>query len=417
MAEIEARQLERLEERLSALRRRSGRLATRVEIVSRENRDLAHHVSGLAGKAAGAPLDGLVVGTVGGDEADGEPVPTDAQGRVPVLLNINGQDKKLTARIATPWNIKGGGATFLPRKGQTVYLAFEDGTPELPVLVGYAPNPNTPLDYSPTSQAPAPTLALTMDASGNAYNPPSSNAHKSIIRSTSPGQSGKTSEITLSDQTGQEGISMGTGGRMRIQSRGDHYRMVEGDTVDHHVGDHVQNIGGSYTKTIDQDFKRTVGGDFNSNITGNKSHVVSGDYHLDVQGQYSMEVAAGRSVHEIWKAKDAIDIYLAGRNNLVLGESGEAHEDLRINIFFPMVFDFAVQHFDASPIKMAFWLYNASSAAADKREQIAAMDNALAAMKEHVVKTTEDAIGSEEPAAAIEAYGMKLCTGLKVNAP
>ena len=417
MAEMDPTQLDRLEQRLSALRRKGRQLAARAEILSRENEELTRQVDGLCKRCANTGLSGLMLAVVGGDEAEGEPVPADAQGRVPVVLNLDGKEKKLTARLATPWNISGGGAAFMPRKGQAVYLAFEDGKPELPVLVGYAPNQNTPLDYSPTAQAPAPTLAQTMDSSGNSFNPPTSNAHKTVFRSTSPGQGGKASEIAISDQSGQEGISMGTEGRMRIQSQGDHYRLVEGDTVDHHVGGHVQNIAGNYQKTIDQDFKREVGGNFSSQITGNKSHVVSGDYHLDIQGQYSMEIAAGRSVHEVWKPQDTVDTYLGGRNNCVIGESGEAHANIRVNIFFPMVFDFAVQLFDASLSKSAFWFYNGSQSAADKRDQIAAIDTALAGMKEHAVKTTEEAIDSDEPAAAMNTFGTKLCEGLKVNAP
>ena len=332
-------------------------------------------------------------------------------------MDMDGRTKQLTARLSTPWNTTGGGACFLPRKGQSVYLAFEDAKPDSPVLMGYAPNQNTPLNYSPTAQAPAAPLAFTMDADGNAYNPPSMNANKTVLRSSSPGGSGKASEIALSDHPGQEGISMGTEGQIRIQSQGDHYRMVEGDTVDHHVGDHVQNIAGNYQKTIGQDFKREVGGDFNSQITGNKSHVVTGDYHLDIQGQYSMEVAAGRSVHEVWKADQAVDIYLGGKNVLVIGESGEAHLDLRVCIYFPFRFDFALQTFDAATIKASFWLSNESQAALDKKDQIAAVNSALTAMNGHVVKTAEVAMHSEEPAAAIEAFGMKLCEGLKVNAP
>ena len=81
------------------------------------------------------PQTGLVVGP------PGEEVFTDRYGRVKVRFHWDregGRDADGTCwvRVATPWAGNGWGMVHLPRIGQEVIVAFQDGDPDRPVVLG-----------------------------------------------------------------------------------------------------------------------------------------------------------------------------------------------------------------------------------------------------------------------------------------
>src|SRR5262249_3685070 len=84
-------------------------------------------------------MDGIHVALVIGP--DGEEIYTDDLGRVQVRFFWDHRqdqtpDQKCWARVIQPWAGNGWGAQFIPRIGTEVAVAFVDGDPDRPIVVG-----------------------------------------------------------------------------------------------------------------------------------------------------------------------------------------------------------------------------------------------------------------------------------------
>lgn len=89
---------------------------------------------------------GLVLGQQHGTDAhiksqDGEEIYTDALGRVKVRFYWDHRaeatgGQSVWARVIQPWAGKGWGAQFIPRVGTEVAVAFVDGDPDRPIIIG-----------------------------------------------------------------------------------------------------------------------------------------------------------------------------------------------------------------------------------------------------------------------------------------
>src|SRR5262249_26367450 len=71
----------------------------------------------------------------------GDEIFTDKHGRVKVQFHWdrkgqNNAESSCWIRVAPPWAGKGWGAVHIPRVGQEVVVAFEEGDPDKPIIVG-----------------------------------------------------------------------------------------------------------------------------------------------------------------------------------------------------------------------------------------------------------------------------------------
>ena len=380
-----------------------------------KNRALKTKRDELLGSLGGARAKGLQVGVISGDGAEGDSATVDAQGRAPVTVFWDGGSHELLARTSTLFNLPGGGSSFLPRKGQAVYLGFENGDPSLPVIVGYHPNQNNPLVYDPASSSPQAVLAKTVDASGNPVEPPTTNRYKSVIRSSSQGADAKASEIAMVDHPGQEELSLTSQGEMRLHTKGDHYLTVNGETVANHAGDKTQYTKGDYVHQTDGDYHRTVKGDSKSTVSGgHKETVASGNYKVEVPGEFTHLAAVGRSVHTLWQA-DTNNLYILGKNSCVVGEEFVLEMGL-VNRWYVMREDFYL--INTLTLGVVYWenKANGSSNYGTKlKAAMAVLKEAAAGMVDRDATEENAALTLKDPFVAFNAFTGKINDGMKLN--
>ena len=416
MSESQEEKLERLLEQSRNLDRKLGHCHGQSRILEQEQKALRDSLAQMESGLRRARVAGLQMGTVDAGGRDGEPAAQDDQGRVPVKMDWDGRQHTLLARVAAPWNHQGGGVCFIPRNGEAVYLAFENGRPELPVIMGYHPLTGNTLTYNPVAGSDQSVQAATADASGNAYNPPTGNQYKSVISTKSQGADGKSSEIAFGDHPGKESLTTSTQGEMRHFSQGDHHLNVGGNSVSTHMGDLNRRVMADSKKTVAKDMERKVGNDLHSQITGDKNETVQGNYHFEVPGQFSQQAIRGKSVYYVWQS-GAEALYLGGNNVILVGEDINVNVSLLVRQFisnFEIYMGIrtfvagerdalAAVYLDNEVVQMRSKLVNIKNTAARAQELLAAMD--------------VDTMDMSDKQCSMADFACKLSTGegLKVN--
>ncbi|MCB2185386.1 MAG: hypothetical protein KQJ78_03135 [Deltaproteobacteria bacterium] len=380
---------------------------------ARQEAFLEERLAQLEARRAEAPEPTVQTGQVQDSSPAGHPVTLDNQGRAPVVVPWDGGQETLAARLATPWNISGGGVVMLPRQGQSVWLAFERGRPESPVIIGYFPNEVTPLDYDPAATAQEGVLAAPLDENGQAVNPATANRYKTTIRSAAP-DGGKVHEIAFGDQPGQEDLSLATEGRMRVYAQGEHQLSVGGKNVEHVDGDVQRHVSGKFTQQLQQDYQRHVGGDLATTVAGDKDETVTGNYTLNVEGEYTLSADTGRSVHTL-AMSDFFDYYMGGKNYLTLGEEVACGARLWVRIFFPLEEELGGWFAQFHALKTEYTMMSGSNTVDETKNRITAIQEAVASMDVNAGRMGNSAARMKDTGAALNSFATKLCAGFKIN--
>lgn len=201
---------------------------------------------------------------------------TDKYGRVKVQFFWDREGKfdgnsSCWVRVASPWAGKQWGMIHIPRIGQEVVVAFEEGDPDQPVIVGSVYN----ADQMPPHELPA-------------------NKTQSGIKSRSTPGAGpqNLNEIRFEDKIGAEHI------------------FIHGEK-DIHV-----RCKASYFETIGGDFNQSVGGASRTGIKGKKSLKIGGDHAVEVTGNMTTR-AHGDLVHGSHSA-----LHLTGEAQATLTSAG-----------------------------------------------------------------------------------------------
>jgi type VI secretion system secreted protein VgrG len=134
-------------------------------------------------------------------------------------------------RVATPWAGSNWGVQHIPRVGQEVVVAFLDGDPDRPLIVGSVCNP---------SQMPPFELPRNRTQSGIRTN------------STPGGERAKANEIRFEDKHGGE--------KVYIRAQKDRYDVVERDCHVTTKRDKREVVGGDSDATVGGDCMTVVGG-------------------------------------------------------------------------------------------------------------------------------------------------------------
>lgn len=96
-------------------------------------------------------IDGLQIARIAGPA--GEEIHTDAYGRVKLVLpwdrraRGDGTDTGWV-RVTQSWGGTSWGQQIIPRVGMEALVAYQEGDPDRPIVVGIAPNPNNPVPYA-----------------------------------------------------------------------------------------------------------------------------------------------------------------------------------------------------------------------------------------------------------------------------
>jgi type VI secretion system secreted protein VgrG len=207
-------------------------------------------------------IDGVQTAIVVGPA--GEEIHTDEHGRVKVQFHwdrLGKKDDKSSCwmRVSQLWAGEGWGAMWIPRIKQEVVVAFEEGDPDRPMIVGRV--------YHGANVPPYPLPA---------------NKTRSTIKSNSSAGGEGFNEIRFEDKKGSEEIY--------IHGQKDETIVIENDknqTIGHDETLHVKN---DRTKTVDHDHKETIGHDSTLEVKNDRKETIKHDDTLLVENNRAVTV-------------------------------------------------------------------------------------------------------------------------------
>ncbi|HVS35603.1 MAG TPA: type VI secretion system tip protein TssI/VgrG [Gemmataceae bacterium] len=221
----------------------------------------------------------------------GDEIFTDKYGRIKVQFHWDRQgkndaDSSCWVRVATPWAGQQWGMIHIPRVGQEVVIAFEEGDPDRPISVGSVYN----ADMMPPYKLP-------------------DNKTQSGVKSRSSlkGTAENFNEICFEDKKGEE--------LLYIRAEKDQKIAVENDEA-HWVGhDRVKEVDHDETTTIGNDRTETVKNDETITIHNNRTETVE-------QGNEQITVKQGNRTVEISMGNETLNIKMGNQSTkLDLGAS------------------------------------------------------------------------------------------------
>jgi type VI secretion system secreted protein VgrG len=273
------------------------------------------------------PQTAVVVGPAG------EEIFTDKYGRVKVQFHWdregkNDVDSSCWLRVSTLWAGKHWGMIHLPRIGQEVMVAFIEGDPDRPIIVGSVYNS----DMMPPYDLPA-------------------NKTQSGVKSRSSknGGSDNYNEIMFEDLSGSEMLRIHAEKDQSIEVEHDEAHWVGHDrkkTVDNDeivtikhdrkesvIHDHMLEVGNDRHETVGQNQNESVGMTYSRSVGMNINDKAGMNYAMDagtmihLKAGMAMVIEAGMGL-TIKSAGGSIDINPAGvfiQGNLVLINTGMAN--------------------------------------------------------------------------------------------
>jgi len=237
----------------------------------------------------------------------GEEIFTDKYGRVKVQFYWDREGKKdanssCWLRVGTLWAGKGWGGINIPRIGHEVIVAFVEGNPDEPVIVGSVYNRDT---------MPANTLPDKKVVCGL-----KSNTHK-----------GKGyNEISMDDTAGKEVIKTHAQYDMDTKVEHDLTEIIKNNakieisegTYKHDVKTGTANyhVQSALTEVYDATQETTVKGDLTIKSTGGAIVVSADSQHIYIHAATSIQLHTGAS--KLWMASDG-NIELSGTNIAIKG--------------------------------------------------------------------------------------------------
>jgi type VI secretion system secreted protein VgrG len=231
----------------------------------------------------------------------GEEIFTDKYGRVKVQFHWDRRGKKdenssCWMRVSQPQAGKRWGTSFTPRIGQEVLVAFIEGDPDQPIIMGSVYNADQMPPY---------------EGGGPDGKHPSNNAISGIKSCSTPGGDG-FNEIRFNDQKGKEQFYI-HGQKdldIRIEENSRSYiglsqhlnvkehrkSLIEGDDHEKIDGDQVEQVGGNHLRQIGGDTVFQVGGAANMTIASDRTESVGASESLTVGANQSISVGANQAL-------------------------------------------------------------------------------------------------------------------------
>ncbi|MFN7726929.1 MAG: type VI secretion system Vgr family protein [Rubrivivax sp.] len=250
------------------------------------------------------PQTAMVTGA--GDAGD---IPTDQYGRVKVQFHWDRQGQKddqtsCWLRVATSWAGNGWGAISLPRKGQEVVVAFLEGDPDQPLIVGSVYN----AEQLPPYELPA-------------------NATVSTVKSRSKkGAAADFNELRFEDKPGSEYVL--------LHAQKDRLEFVE-DTLrsqidkDEHLlvkNDRFEQVDNDHHVTVKKDQKHKIGGELHQTVAKDMLFDGGGVWSLKTTKDITAEAGATISL------KSATDMHLKIGTNLGADAGQNVHIKAGMNV-------------------------------------------------------------------------------------
>jgi type VI secretion system secreted protein VgrG len=191
-------------------------------------------------------IHGVQTAVVVGDQPE---IDTEFHGRVKVQFHWDrsgrtGREASCWIRVAQTWAGAGWGTMFIPRLGMEVVVAFEEGDPDRPLIVGCV--------YNGANNAP--------------YMLPDEKTKSTIKSNSSPGGGG-SNELRFEDAAGSEEVYL-------------HAQKDLNEVVEH---DHTTRVKRHHTNTVDGNDTESVGGDQALTVSGNRTKTIKKDEKTTVR--------------------------------------------------------------------------------------------------------------------------------------
>jgi type VI secretion system secreted protein VgrG len=250
-------------------------------------------------------VEGAQTATVVGNP--GDEIFTDKYSRVKVQFHWdregkNNANSSCWVRVATLWAGAQWGAIHIPRVGQEVVVAFEDGDPDRPLIVGSVYN---------AAQMPP-------------YDLPGNKTQSGIKSRSSLGGAGANyNEIRFEDKKGSELVTIHAEKDQSIEVEHDEAHWVGHDrtkNIDHDETTHVKH---DRTETVDNNEKITIGVDRTENVGNNETISIGSNRTETVGKNESITVALTRTrmvgVNESVSVGAAQQINVGGARTVTVG--------------------------------------------------------------------------------------------------
>jgi type VI secretion system secreted protein VgrG len=210
----------------------------------------------------------------------GEEIWTDSHGRVILHFHWDRRSKKdenssCWIRVSQNWAGKGFGGMWLPRIGQEVLVAFLEGDPNRPVVVGRVYNADQVLPYAlPAEQT------------------------KSYLKTFSSKGGGGFNEIRFEDKKDSEQIFVHAQKNMDVRVLKDRmthigqdeHKIVVRDEKNKIDNDRIEKIGRDHVENVVRDHHLKIDGKEAIKIVGSRTVVVEGDVIEEFKAKHSMVV-------------------------------------------------------------------------------------------------------------------------------
>ncbi|MBT2372392.1 type VI secretion system tip protein VgrG [Pseudomonas fluorescens] len=222
----------------------------------------------------------------------GEEIHCDQYGRVKVQFHWDregrfDENSSCWVRVASSWAGRGFGQVVIPRIGMEVFITFEEGDPDKPLITGCVPNKITPVPY-----------------------PLPANKTRSVFKTNSSLGGGGSNEVRVEDRAGREQIY--------IHAQRDQDCTVE-NNESHWVGvNRAHSVGQNETVTIGQNRVRTVKVNDTLLVGGAKQDSAGTQYLIEAGMQ--LRLVCGQSVFEM-NANGEINLYGSKFNFSVTGDA------------------------------------------------------------------------------------------------
>lgn len=242
----------------------------------------------------------------------GEEIWTDKYGRIKVQfhwdqLGKNDENSSCWIRVAQGWAGKNWGAMWLPRIGQEVVVAFLDGDPDRPLIVGSVYNGQQPVPYTLPDDETKSTLKSNSSKGGNGFNElrfeDKAQSEEIYIHAQKDMKVDVLNDLTWTidhDETatvkndrtrtiseGNDALTVSKGNRSVTVSQGD-------ETLTVSQGKRTVTVTGAETHTSKDGFTHEVTGDCTVKVTGNVTIQATGS--ITIKAGTSLELDAGTSL-------------------------------------------------------------------------------------------------------------------------
>ncbi|HEY4120279.1 MAG TPA: type VI secretion system tip protein TssI/VgrG [Byssovorax sp.] len=227
-------------------------------------------------------IAGIQTATVTAEEFSGSPpeINADANGcvrlRFPWDQRADTGDQTPTSswiRVSQYWAGAGYGALYTPRVGHEVLVAYLQGDPDRPVIVGRVHNPQNPPPYD-ASQEPT----------------------KSTVKSQSSPHATGSNELRFEDKAGKEEIYLHAQQDLDEVVNADHSTAVGHDQSNTVQNDQTNTVHANRTHRVDSDESTSVGNDQTNGVGNDQTNQVGNDQVTSVGNDQTLAVGADQTI-------------------------------------------------------------------------------------------------------------------------